>query len=207
MLLVVSHWPTWQKLQFLCYFYVASCNGFENFGVCVDIAGRRLSIRATDTDTNEGVSGFYSFMVLFISFPINFVFLTECFGFLSQLVGCLFWAVKSEAPSTAPSKDGSSLNQLLGIKGAAQETVSLPKQFCNCNSLFTIWCRFVDWITALIESSKLIEFQPLDSLSRNLACVCLWLFMAAQKPYIYTQISDSYRISLYKENCNNFIII
>ncbi|WVZ08181.1 hypothetical protein V8G54_021527 [Vigna mungo] len=49
---------------------------------------RRLSIRATETDTNEGVSGFYSFM----------------------------------APNTAPSKDGSSLNQLLGIKGAAQET-------------------------------------------------------------------------------------
>ncbi|XLS77310.1 hypothetical protein HN51_061535 [Arachis hypogaea] len=30
--------------------------------------------------------------------------------------------VKSQAPDKAPSKDGSSINQLLGIKGAAQES-------------------------------------------------------------------------------------
>ncbi|XLS48469.1 hypothetical protein HN51_022827 [Arachis hypogaea] len=44
---------------------------------------RRLTIRATETDTNN---------------------------------------VKSQAPDKAPSKDGSSINQLLGIKGAAQES-------------------------------------------------------------------------------------
>ncbi|PNX98862.1 chlorophyll synthase chloroplastic-like, partial [Trifolium pratense] len=32
--------------------------------------------------------------------------------------------VKSEAPDKAPAKDGSSFNQLLGIKGASQESVS-----------------------------------------------------------------------------------
>ncbi|KAH1205726.1 Chlorophyll synthase, chloroplastic [Glycine max] len=49
----------------------------------VSFSRRRLSIRATETDTNE---------------------------------------VQSQAPGAAPSKDGSSFNQLLGIKGAAQET-------------------------------------------------------------------------------------
>lgn len=34
------------------------------------------------------------------------------------------FAVKSTAPDKAPSGNGSSFNQLLGIKGAAQETVS-----------------------------------------------------------------------------------
>jgi hypothetical protein len=34
------------------------------------------------------------------------------------------WVVKSEAPDKAPAKDGSSFNQLLGIKGASQESVS-----------------------------------------------------------------------------------
>ncbi|RYR10113.1 hypothetical protein S83_050789 [Arachis hypogaea] len=44
---------------------------------------RRLTIRATETDTNN---------------------------------------VKSQAPDKAPSKHGSSINQLLGIKGTAQES-------------------------------------------------------------------------------------
>lgn len=33
-------------------------------------------------------------------------------------------AVKSQAPDKAPAGGGSSFNQLLGIKGAAKETVS-----------------------------------------------------------------------------------
>lgn len=36
----------------------------------------------------------------------------------------LVLAVKSQAPDKAPAKNGSSFNQLLGIKGASQETVS-----------------------------------------------------------------------------------
>ncbi|XP_052113983.1 chlorophyll synthase, chloroplastic-like [Arachis duranensis] len=52
---------------------------------------RRLTIRATETDTNN---------------------------------------VKSQAPDKAPSKDGSSMNQLLGIKGAAQESLSGLVRLC-----------------------------------------------------------------------------
>lgn len=36
---------------------------------------------------------------------------------------CVHLAVKSKAPDKAPAGGGSSFNQLLGIKGAAQETV------------------------------------------------------------------------------------
>ncbi|XP_039683903.1 chlorophyll synthase, chloroplastic [Medicago truncatula] len=39
-------------------------------------------------------------------------------------------AVKSEAPDKAPAKNGSSFNQLLGIKGAAQESVSELQLYC-----------------------------------------------------------------------------
>jgi len=55
-------------------------------------------------------------------------------GFVSVLwFSCLLiyervivWVtVKARAPDKAPAKDGSSINQLLGIKGAAQETVGL----------------------------------------------------------------------------------
>ncbi|AES79526.1 hypothetical protein MTR_7g069420 [Medicago truncatula] len=38
--------------------------------------------------------------------------------------------VKSEAPDKAPAKNGSSFNQLLGIKGAAQESVSELQLYC-----------------------------------------------------------------------------
>lgn len=34
-------------------------------------------------------------------------------------------AVKAQAPDKAPAPSGSSFNQILGIKGAKQETVSL----------------------------------------------------------------------------------
>lgn len=37
----------------------------------------------------------------------------------------VFSAVKSQAPDKAPAASGSNVNQLLGIKGAAQETVRL----------------------------------------------------------------------------------
>lgn len=37
---------------------------------------------------------------------------------------CVCFAVKSQAPDKAPASNGSSFNQLLGIKGAAQESVS-----------------------------------------------------------------------------------
>ncbi|XP_073281822.1 chlorophyll synthase, chloroplastic-like [Primulina huaijiensis] len=47
------------------------------------ISGRRLVVRATETDTNE---------------------------------------VGAKAPDTAPAESGSSMNQILGIKGAKQET-------------------------------------------------------------------------------------
>lgn len=36
---------------------------------------------------------------------------------------CVYLAVKSKAPDKAPAGGGSSFNQLLGIKGASQETV------------------------------------------------------------------------------------
>lgn len=38
--------------------------------------------------------------------------------------------VKPQAPDKAPAASGSSFNQLLGIKGAAQETVSLITTIC-----------------------------------------------------------------------------
>jgi len=37
----------------------------------------------------------------------------------------MYLAVNPQVPGKAPAKEGSSFNQLLGIKGAAQETVSL----------------------------------------------------------------------------------
>lgn len=42
-------------------------------------------------------------------------------------LGCWVWicvAVKAKAPDKAPAGSGSSFNQILGIKGAKQETVS-----------------------------------------------------------------------------------
>jgi hypothetical protein len=41
------------------------------------------------------------------------------------LIGCAAKA-NAKAPEKAPAADGSSFNQLLGIKGAKQESVSLP---------------------------------------------------------------------------------
>jgi hypothetical protein len=38
-------------------------------------------------------------------------------------------AVKATAPDKAPADKGSSINQILGIKGAKQETVSYPSSF------------------------------------------------------------------------------
>lgn len=46
-----------------------------------------------------------------------------CFVHLSILV-------KPQAPDKAPAASGSNFNQLLGIKGAAQETVSLITIIC-----------------------------------------------------------------------------
>ena len=129
---------------------IVNACGVEILGVFMDIAGRRLSIRATETDTNEGVLVFFfGLVVLLIS---HYFCVSHRIFFLPQLVGCLIWAIQSQAPGAAPSKDGSSFNQLLGIKGAAQETVSLPQLFCNCNFLSIIWCRFVDCVTTVIES-------------------------------------------------------
>lgn len=40
------------------------------------------------------------------------------------LILYVFLPAKSQAPDKAPASNGSSFNQLLGIKGASQETVS-----------------------------------------------------------------------------------
>ena len=44
-------------------------------------------------------------------------------------------AVEAQVPDKAPSKDGSSFNQLLGIKGAAQETVGFFLLTFQCTLL------------------------------------------------------------------------
>ena len=68
---------------------MACFSGFEILGVFMDIAGRRLSIRATETDTNEGVLVFFfGLVVLFI--PHYFCVSHRKFVlFFPQLVGCL----------------------------------------------------------------------------------------------------------------------
>ena len=78
------------KVADFMLFDVTYLNGFE-IGVCVDIAGRRLSIRATETDTNEGVLSFYHFFGLVVLFiPHYFCVSHRKFVlFFPQLVGCL----------------------------------------------------------------------------------------------------------------------
>lgn len=46
------------------------------------------------------------------------------FEFIDLISLCV--AVKAKAPDKAPADKGSSINQILGIKGAKQETVSHP---------------------------------------------------------------------------------
>lgn len=49
---------------------MACFSGFEILGVFMDIAGRRLSIRATETDTNEGVLVFFFWFGGAAHFPL-----------------------------------------------------------------------------------------------------------------------------------------
>ena len=78
-------------------------------------------MRAADTDTNEGFF-FKKKIIIYITLFFQLVF----FFFIWYI--CVLLAVKSKAPDKAPAGGGSSFNQLLGIKGAAQETVILYLQ-------------------------------------------------------------------------------
>lgn len=90
-------------------------------------------MKAAETDTNECEHFMWNF---FLSWILHFLFLGLRIGRLSYLCFGFYWgfefidlislcvAVKAKAPDKAPADKGSSINQILGIKGAKQETVS-----------------------------------------------------------------------------------
>ncbi|KAG5553091.1 hypothetical protein RHGRI_011079 [Rhododendron griersonianum] len=83
--------------------------------ISLSLPRRRLTIRAAETDANEGL-----------------------LGILSGGLFCLLFkklVAKAPAQEKAPLAGGSSFNQILGIKGAKQETVSHPSLFLF---LFTV---------------------------------------------------------------------
>ena len=65
------------------------------------------------------------------------------------MIGCAAKA-NAKAPEKAPAADGSSFNQLLGIKGAKQESVSLPSTSSRALGIYCtgwLWPGFVDnWV-------------------------------------------------------------
>lgn len=96
--------------------------------------GRRLVVRATETDKDKGTVDFAFFVFVFCeSFGWYWDFEWSelvAYGFRFELLFVMFgWCVVvgAKVPDKAPADKGSSINQILGIKGAKQETVSL---FC-----------------------------------------------------------------------------
>lgn len=62
------------------------------------------------------------------------------------------WTVQSQAPNKAPANGGSSFNQLLGIKGASQETVSLHSE------MHYVWVSQFWWIMVELIISWDVRF-------------------------------------------------
>lgn len=71
-------------------------------------------MRAQEPSAEEGFMSIIWLIMLLKMLKRNLIMVFLC-----------FIAVKSQAPDKAPAANGSSFNQLLGIKGAAQESVSL----------------------------------------------------------------------------------
>lgn len=80
-------------------------------------------MRAQEPSAEEGfVSNLWLIMLLGRS--LVQLLKSDLYWLLIAVFLC-FMVVKSQAPDKAPAASGSSFNQLLGIKGAAQESVSL----------------------------------------------------------------------------------
>lgn len=124
---------------------------------------------------------FYFPLILFSSQKVLFSF------FYPNLWGFLFDQLNLRRPIQHHLKMVQASISFLVLKELPKKQWVYRNSFCNCYSLFTIWCRSLNWVTALIESIYLNRIPTTWFLEQEFRlCVFMAVHGSSKALYIYT---------------------